>query len=186
MKRFDVGSGALYEEPIPLDRQYIPEWCMSRIETWGTKVGMESFTEDKKDGRVTMVLGGKVLVIDVELTIHRTPIPRIELASMKTSHALPSGTSGVNALAERSASLDEMLYLTWRKYLEVVQRNDPESATQAAHVVRDIHSQLTYLMKLDELASQEGDKGIRWFSDVGLMCSVAERILKTEASVVNS
>lgn len=188
MKRFDVKSGALYEEPIPLDRDYIPEWCMSRIETWGSKAGMESFTEDKKDGRVTMVLGGKVLVIDVELIIQHTPSPpRIELTSIKTSHALPSGTSsGVNALAERSASLDEMLYLTWRKYLDVVQRNDADSATQAAHVVRDIHSQLTYLMKLDELASQEGDKGIRWFSDVGLMCSVAEQILKTEASVVNS
>ncbi len=131
-------------------------------------------------------LGGKVLVIDVELIVERTSHLRIVLTSLKTSHALPSGTSGVNALAERSASLDEILYLTWGKYLEVVQRDDTVSSMQAAHIVRDIQSQLAYLMKLDELASHEGDKGIRWFSDVGLISSAAEIILKTEAGVITS
>ena len=55
---------------------------------------------------------------------------------------------------------------------------------RAAHYAKGILSQLSYLMRLDSLAMLEGDKGIRWFNDIGLMSSVAERVAQTESESV--
>lgn len=148
---------------------------------------MEIFRdEEDKSGKMTIMLGGKVLVVDVDLHIQRrAQASHVTVSNIKTSHALPSGSSG-NALAERSASLDAFMLRTWNSYLEEVQKNDVESSMRAAHIGRDIRSHLSYLMKLDALASQEGDQGIRWFNDTGLMSVVAEQISKTEVDCLSA
>ncbi|EJD02730.1 uncharacterized protein FOMMEDRAFT_156063 [Fomitiporia mediterranea MF3/22] len=183
--RESSGMSVVYGEPIPLDDDQIVDWCISRLEGWGKRNGMEVFKEEEdKDGRLTIMLGGKVLVIDVDLAIQRiergSRINHMAVSNIKTSHALPSGSSG-NALAERSASLDAFILRTWNGFLEEVQKNDVDSSMRAAFISRDIQTHLSYLMKLDSLAKEEGDQGIRWFNETGLMTTVTDRISKTEA-----
>lgn len=174
----------MYGELIPLDSSAVVDWCISRIETWGKAANMEIFKEEEKDGRLTLVLGGRVLVIDVELATRRTSSdPMMRVSSVKTSHALPHGTSG-NALAERSGSLDAFLRDSWNAYFETVQRDSPDNSMKAAQIAKDINAHFAYLMKLDGLASQEGDDGIRWFNDIGLMCGIAERVLEVETASI--
>ena len=168
----------------------IVDWCISRIEDWGRKNGMEVFKEgEDRNGKMTIMLGGKVLVIDVDLIIHGSASGpssrRISVSSVKTSHALPSGNSG-NTLAERSASLDAFILRTWNDYVDEVQSNDVDSSPRAGQISRDIQSHLSYLMKLDKLASAEGDHGIRWFNDTGLLNAVTDRISKVEADALSA
>ncbi|KAL5528641.1 hypothetical protein ACEPAF_7777 [Sanghuangporus sanghuang] len=184
------GIAATYGEPIPLDKETIVEWSISRIEDWGRKNGMEVFKEEEdKNGKMTVMLGGKVLVIDIDLSIQRnapTSSPRrIVVSNVKTSHALPSGNSG-NTLAERSFSLDAFILRTWNDYLNEVQKGDADSSSRAGQISRDIQSHLSYLMKLDNLASSEGDQGIRWFNDTGLINAVTDRISKAEVDALSS
>ncbi|KAL5523559.1 hypothetical protein ACEPAG_7732 [Sanghuangporus baumii] len=182
------GIAATYGEPIPLDKETIVEWCISRIENWGRKNGMEVFKEEDKNGKMTVMLGGKVLVIDIDLSIQSSPSSsprRIMVSNVKTSHALPSGNS-VNTLAERSFSLDAFILRTWNDYLNEVQKSDADSSSRAGQISRDIQSHLSYLMKLDNLASSEGDQGIRWFNDTGLINAVTDRISKAEVDALSS
>ena len=143
---------------------------------------MEMFKEDEKNGRMTLMLGGKILVIEVELNVRRITLEqRISVSNVKTSHALPSGGSE-NALAERSASLDAFILQTWNSYLEEVQSHNTENSMRASLLARDIQENLEYLMKLDSLAVMEGNQGIRWFNDLGLMTTITENITRTEAN----
>ncbi|KAH8119036.1 hypothetical protein DFH11DRAFT_1686038 [Phellopilus nigrolimitatus] len=177
-----AGASIVYGEPIPLDRDVITEWCISRIEQWGRKMGMEIFKDEERNGHTVVMLGGKVLVVEVDFAIQRSAFDvsdsRISVASVKTSHALSSGTTG-NTL-ERSTSLDEFILRTWNIYLDEVQSDAVESSMRAAQLAKDIQSHLAYLMKLDVLASQEGDTGLRWFNDLGLISAVTERVAKAE------
>lgn len=151
-------------------------------------MGMEIFKDEEKKGHITIMLGGKVLVLEIDLAVQKnTPTlsdSQITVVGVKTSHALPSGTSSGNTLAERSASLDEHISRTWNRYLQEVQGNDVENSMRAAYFARDILAQLSYLMKLDSLAVQEGDLGIRWFNDIGMMSSIAEQVAKVESESV--
>jgi len=60
----DKRASDAYGEDIPLDHDALADWCVSRIGAWGTAVGMEAFPEAETGGRRTLVLGGKVLVLD--------------------------------------------------------------------------------------------------------------------------
>ena len=48
-------------------------------------------------------------------------------------------------------------------------------------IADEIRSHLRYLMKLDALASKEGDQGIRWFNETGKLSAVTEQVMKVEA-----
>ncbi|TDL26215.1 hypothetical protein BD410DRAFT_784285 [Rickenella mellea] len=176
---------ATYGEDIPLDRAEIVDWCISRLEHWGKSAGMEIFKEEHV-GRMTVVLGGKVLVVDIDFMIDRsTPsLPRIDVANVKTSHATSSAATE-NTPAERSMSLDEFIKCSLRNYLEEVQAADsvPDS-TKAAKMAHDFESHLKYLMKLDQLADEERDTGIRWFKDVTTLTSAMNRAHTLEAEAV--
>lgn len=199
----------LYGEPIPLYAKDIADWCVARIEQWGTAMRMEIFKdEDPETRRTTIVLGGKILALEVDLDrsfTRNSDVPeKLTVAAVKTSLALPSATNNhalsiasttANARAERSVSLDAFLLRTWEAYLATVQ-SPPEddsvsrargmigNSMQAARLGRDIQAQLAYLLSLDKLAAREGDSGIRWFSDVGRMCAVTEQVAKSEAEAV--
>lgn len=136
------------------------------------------------DGKMTIVLGGKELVIDIDLAItHQESISRVEVANVKTSHALPSGHSE-NTLAERSTALDAFLLNALKAYVEEVQSGSNESSMRAAFMARDVCAHLKYLMKLDAFAASEGDSGIRWFNDIGLMSIIADQIFKAEVDAL--
>ena len=185
--RGETSTNAIHGEPIPLGRGQVAPWIISRIEHLGRKSGMEAFKDGSiNDGKMTIVLGGKELVIDIDLAIsHQGSVLRVEIANVKTSHALPSGQSE-NTLAERSSALDAFLLNALKAYAEEVQSGSNESSMRAAFMARDICAHLKYLMKLDSFAASEGDSGIRWFNDIGLMSIVADQVFKAEVDALTS
>ena len=84
--------GILYGEDIPLERAALVDWCATRFETWGKSAGMEVFKEEERDGRFTMMLGGKVIVIDMEFAVDRSDVQGLALkvVNIKTNFAGPN------------------------------------------------------------------------------------------------
>lgn len=144
---------------------------------------MEAFKEEERQGKLTVVLGGKVLVMDVDFNVDRDdPLnPKLTIAGLKTSYASPSG----GATTEGSISMNGFLANVFKGYLEEVQKpTDEQDVLKAAALGRTFSAHLGYLMKLDLLASQEGDSGIRWFSDIDILAFAIEGHAKVEASSV--
>ncbi|KAF7979876.1 hypothetical protein HWV62_40653 [Athelia sp. TMB] len=188
-------SGASYGEDVPTDRSIVAEWAISRLEAWGTLVGMETFKEDhEREGRMTFVLGGKVLVIDIELSVDRNSldgIPRITLNGLKTSYATPNGAAGDGATSntEGSASLDALLASSVRTFLDEVQRDtDLVDAMEAERLGKVVLEQLRYLVILDKIAAnkEEAGGGMRWFIDIDVLGSTTEKFGSSEAGAIAS
>lgn len=186
----------LYGENIPLDKESLVEWCISRLEVWGASAGMETFREEERDGRLTLVLGGKVLVVDVDLSIVRTtdsqgrPQVKIGIANVKTSYAVPNGGS-VGTTMQGSASLDGLLRNSFGAFLEEVQRavgvdGDGQDGVRAARLGKTCQDHLKYLMMLDHLALAEGDAGLKWFGEVDQLALEVESFATSEAQVILS
>ncbi|TFK44542.1 hypothetical protein BDQ12DRAFT_673182 [Crucibulum laeve] len=183
-------AGVVYGESIPLDPTLIPEWCISRLEAWGKLAGMETFKDDSKEGVMTVMLAGKVLVVDVDFSFQReTPDkPTVRVASVKTSYAISNNASGSASNTNGSSSLDGFLAEYIQKFCTEVQKaddlRDPEEAWRLGH---DVFRQLRYLVMLDKLASANNEfTGIRWFVDIDGLCPVLEKFAKSEAEIVIS
>ena len=109
---------------------------------------------------------------------------KIEVISVKISHAISSGTS-LQEHSDPDVSLDSFLKNTLNNFFEHVQ--DPLSRTDTLEATRRakmIQGHFEYLMKLDKLASQEGDLGIRWFSDINTLNNVMNGLTVAEAKDV--
>jgi hypothetical protein len=175
--------GVSYGEDIPLDRNLIVDWCISRLEAWGSSVGMEAFKEEERQGKMTVVLGGKVLVMDVDFNIDRSDPsnPKLNIEGLKTSYASPSG----GASTEGSVSMNGFLVDVLKDFLKEVQRpTEMQDPLKARDISRTFRSHLGYLMKLDHLASQEGDSGLRWFKSIDGLSLAAEGHAKLEANAI--
>lgn len=145
---------------------------------------MEAFKEEELQGKLTVVLGGKVLVMDVDFKVSREdPLnPKLDVGGLKTSYASPSG----GATTEGSISMNGFLANVFKGYLEEVQKpTDEQDVLMAATLGRAFSAHLKYLMKLDLLASQEGDSGIRWFSDIDSLALAIEGHAKAEANIIS-
>ncbi|KAF8230172.1 hypothetical protein L208DRAFT_1283223 [Tricholoma matsutake] len=178
-----------YGEDIPLDSVSIVDWCISRLETWGTSVGMETFVDNGREGGITVVLGGKVLVVDVDLTVDRTNTlkPNVKVSNVKTSYAISNAMSGSTSNAGNSTSLDGLLYGTIERfYIEVQKAEGVRNSEEVARFGANILEQLRYLVMLDRLAAGKADGGLRWFADVDQFCPTLERFAKSEGEVVAS
>ena len=165
---------------------------MSRLEAWGSSAGMEAFKEEEREGRMTVVLGGKVLVIDVDLAINRADPgkPTVNVANVKTSYAVPNGGS-VGTTMQGSASLDGLLRNSFGAFLEEVQRaagvdGDGQDGVRAARLGKTCQDHLKYLMMLDHLALAEGDAGLKWFGEVDQLALEVESFATSEAQVILS
>jgi hypothetical protein len=176
-----------YGEDIPLDRTLIVDWCVSRVKTWGASVGMETFGDDGQEARMTVVLGGKVLVVDVDFAVDRSdPLaPSIEVVGVKTSYAVSNGLS--SSTIESSFTLEALLADSIQAFCTEVQKD--EALRQPQEVVRFgkvVVNHLSYLMTLDKFASKKDDGGIRWFDDALQLSSTAETLAKSEAQFAAS
>jgi hypothetical protein len=166
-------SGIMYGEDMPSSQISQQELCISRLELLGKSVGMEVWS-DFPDGRVIVVLGGKRLVIDIELS---TASSLVQVSTVKTAYAVMNAPNDVPT--ELSASLEAFLKRCINAYLDMVQRReDPLAAQRIGRVVRE---HLAYLMMLDGLALEEGGSGVRWFKEMERVAGVAEDVARGEA-----
>ena len=186
VKELRKRTGVTYGENIPLDRSVMVDWCISRLDSWGKAAGMESFKEEEREGRMTVVLGGKILVIDIDFTVDRSDLanPRLGVAAVKTSYAVPNGAVGTTM--DGSASLDGFIADGLRRYLDEVQKSeDEQDPVHAAHIANYLAEHLQYLMRLDKLALREGDNGLRWFNGMDrLALEIVEPFAVKEAEAV--
>lgn len=177
--------GIIHGEDIPHDGTQLVDWCISRFEAWGTSAGMESFREEEHDGHITLILGGKVVVMDMNLAIDRANAqkPRLSVTGVKTSFAVPGGASG--STTQGSTSLDGFLADSLGEFLAAVRKEeevqDPEDAARIGLRILD---SLKYIMMLDQMASEEGDAGLRWFNSVDTIAVEAEKFASEEAAVI--
>ncbi|KAF9445919.1 hypothetical protein P691DRAFT_777244 [Macrolepiota fuliginosa MF-IS2] len=182
-------AGTIYSEDIPLDPATVAEFCISRLEAWGVKAGMESFKDDGRGGNVTVLLGGKVLVVDVDFSINKeNPMrPRARIAGVKTSYATSDDASGASSNTKGSISLDTFLAENIQKYCDEVQKSEDErDAIQAAKLASNVLQQLRYLVMLDKLAEKKDGARVAWFVDTDELCPKVETFAKSEAEVVAS
>ena len=150
---------------------------------------METFVDTGREGGVTVVLGGKVLVVDVDLSVDKTDAlrPIVKVSSVKTSYAISNSTPGSTSSAGNSTSLDALLYGTIERfYIEVQNAEGVRNAEEAARLGAIILEQLRYLVMLDRLAARNEDGGLKWFADVDQLCLVLEHFAKSEAEAVAS
>jgi hypothetical protein len=186
-------AGTSYGEDIPLNSSALMDWAVSRLEAWGTSVGMETFKDDlMRDGQWTVVLGGKVLVVDIDFFCDRVSDPKkpcISVEKLKTSYADPNNATdgSIHANTEGSASLSALLAGSISAFLKEIQR-DPEArdALEAERLGNAVVKHLMYLMVLDKLAArkEEDGGGIRWFVDADRLGVGVEKFAGSEADAI--
>lgn len=131
-----------------------------------------------------VLLGGKVLVVDVDFVCTReNPLnPILRVSNVKTSNALLQGSANSTA----STLLDAFLKEGIEKYcVEMQKPEDDRSLQRAATYRKSILDWLRYLVVLDGLASRS-DGGIRWFTDLDELCPLLHQLAQTEAQAVAS
>lgn len=149
---------------------------------------METFVDNGREGGITVVLGGKVLVVDVDLSVDKTDglHPNVKVSNVKTSYATSNAMSGTSP-AGNSTSLDALLYGAIENYyIEVQKTEGVRNSEEAARFGANILEQLRYLVMLDRLAARKEDGGLRWFADVDQLCPVLEGFAKSEGEAVAS
>lgn len=180
-------AGKDYGESIPLDPGMLADWCISRIAACGSSAGMETFRDEGKEGTVTVLLGGKVLVIDVDFAIDRSDPQkaRIKSVNVKTSYAATNDSSSNTANANRSPFLDKFLSNSIQAFCNQLQDGDRDNV-QAAVRVKLISEQLQYLVLLDGLASRKDSAGVKWFTDLDEQWPMLEGLTRQEGAVIAS
>lgn len=180
-------SGTNYGEDIPMDPRSIVGWCIERLESWAKSAGMETYKEDGREAG--MLLAGTVLVMEVDFSVNREePLnPKLDVASVKTSYAMPNSDSGVTSNTDGSVSLDAFLTGSIQKFCSELKKpeatRDPRKIAKLGVAVLD---QLRYLVMLDKLASRKDDGGVKWFVDIDQLCPILENFSKSEAEAVAS
>ncbi|KAF8904383.1 hypothetical protein CPB84DRAFT_1772896 [Gymnopilus junonius] len=146
---------------------------------------METFTDESREGASTVVLGGKVLVIDVDFVIERNdPLkPRLRVSNVKTSNALLPGNNNSSTSAMIDAFLKDSIEIYCVEMQKSEELRDP---LYAASLRKEVLNHLRYLVLLDGLASRKEDGGIRWFTDVDDICPTLSMVAKTEATAIAS
>lgn len=163
-----------------MDQVDVVDWCVSQLEECGKKAGMETFKEAESYGKIPLILGGKVLVVDIELAVDRSDEehPTLSVIALKTSYASP--VSG--ATTEGSASMNGFLMDYIREF--IVEAHKPlgeQDTKKAGKLIKGFLAYMQYLMKLDGMATQEGDSGLRWFNNIDELALTAEGRAKTES-----
>jgi hypothetical protein len=151
---------------------------------------METFKEDGREGGggISVVLGGKVLVVDVDFSVDKTDLlnPEINVSTVKTSYAVSNSSSGPSN-SGGSISLDAFLKNSIQDFCFEVQKPEAlRNLEEAARLGMVILDQLRYLVMLDRLAARREDGGLTWFADVDEICPILEKFAKTEAEVIAS
>lgn len=182
--------GIDYGEDVPSSKASQVEWFLDQIESWGKLAGMQFFREAQSNGKLSVALAGKILVLDIEFRVKSPGSDEtvgIELISLKSSHASPldAPATSASSLPTSGASLDTFLAATLREYLDEMQKSQADmDIMHLAKLGRALKSHLQYIMKLDSLAQREVEGGSRWFTEVDDLSSVANQVVPKEAETV--
>lgn len=166
-----------YGEDVPLEAVAFGDWFVSRISRWGVEAKMEVFSEPESDGKRSIALGGKVLVLDIEIVVH----PHILPPGVNVSFAVPSET---NQTVERSSSLGRLLGGVLQAFVLEAKRCAAAEPEAVAKLGDRVQQGYKYLMELDRLAEKEGDAGVRWFQEVDNLGSILDNVCKMEINNV--
>jgi len=163
-----------------MDQTEVVDWCVSQLDQCGKKAGMETFKEAETNGKITLILGGKVLVVDIELAVDRSDEdhPKLSIIALKTSYASPAS----GPTTDGSGSMNGFLMDYIREF--IVEAHKPlgeQDTKKAGELIRGFLAHMRYLMKLDGMATQEGEGGLRWFNNIDVLALTAEGRAKTEA-----
>lgn len=183
IKSLKARPGVNFGENIPLLATSLPDWCIEQLISLGKSLGMEAFQDGSREGCATVVLGGKLMVIDVDFVVQRNDLlkPKLTVTNVKTSHALLPGNSNSNT----SSPLDSFIAREIQNYCEEVQKDEESRDPQLiASVRRRISEHLRYLVLLDGLASRNNDGGNKWFTDIDELFPVLDELVKIEAQAV--
>ncbi|KZT41529.1 hypothetical protein SISSUDRAFT_1031224 [Sistotremastrum suecicum HHB10207 ss-3] len=166
---------------------------MSRIEAWGRSAGMETFKETQPASdhdQFTIVLGGKVLVLDIELAVYNHPDdPKVKLLNVKTSNEVASADSTTKS--KSPFTLDALLASSLRSFMEEVQKGPMEQdCMKAARLGSRFKQHLDDLVGIDQLDIQEKETPrspvVKWFEIISDMGAAAEDLAKEEWKLMNS
>lgn len=143
-----------------------PDTCPpspNRLAEWGRALGMEAFIDSSSSSSTnTVVLGGKVLVLDIDIDGHIV---------VKTSFV---GGNNIPSSKAAAPDLDAFLSREVSRWVEAAKRasagelssSDMEDPSVDASLrARALQDHLRYLLTLDSLATGEGERGIRWFME---------------------
>ena len=128
--------------------------ALARISAWSSAAGMQAFPEAAAD---TLVLGGQVLVLDVAL--EPEPAVRVSYAGSGEGRHSPAMDAFFSRLVHGVARGGE---------------NDG----------RRLRDALGYLMRLDRLATLEGNAGARWFGEVDALAKELAKFTQEEAAIL--
>lgn len=179
---------AHYGEDIPVDPAAVADWCISRLESWGTSAGMETFKDDGRQGGISVVLGGKVVVVDVDFSLNKAELEKrnIMVSSVKTSYAI-TGSDGTTSNSDGSPLLDEFLQRCIQNFCDEVQKpEDVRNLEEATKLGVVVTQQLQYLVMLDRLAARKDDGGLQWFTGLDKLCPTLEAFAASEAEAIAS
>ncbi|TFK25519.1 hypothetical protein FA15DRAFT_703621 [Coprinopsis marcescibilis] len=172
-----------YGESIPLIPAQVPDWCISRLEAWCNTAGLQAYKDDSRGkDPPTTILGGKVLVVDIDFVIERKNPnrPRIKVSRVKTNYAVPSDQLP-------SASLDEFLSRAIQAFcVEVQQSEDKQDPQAAARLGDNVLLQIQYLAMLDQLTQRQHDGGLKWYTALDEISPNLLGFASKEAGVVAS
>lgn len=139
---------------------------------------METFKDElEREAKVSITLGGKVLVLDVELQLDQDN-NAIALVAVKTSYALADSPEG-------SPALDQFLFSLIHAFLDCVQAEQVDFF-KVDGLSNAFRSHLRYLMRLDALAAlpAEQEGGIRWLTITEDYGRQIDQLVTSEARLV--
>ncbi|KAF8520394.1 hypothetical protein BU17DRAFT_46567 [Hysterangium stoloniferum] len=187
MKALKERHSVDYGEDTPSSKVSLVAWFLDQMKSWATAAEMQVFDEPETDGKLNVVLAGKILVLDVEFSVRRIgDEDELDLISLKSSHASPLDAPATSSSSSPTAgvSLDTFLIMILREYLAEIQKDQADmDPAQVARLGRSLQKSLQYIMKLDNLAQRKVEGGSRWFTEVDDLGSVAMQIVPREAEM---
>jgi hypothetical protein len=76
---------------VSADQVDVVDWCVLQLGGCRKKAGMETFKDVETKGKITLIVGGKALVVDIELSMDRNDEtrPKLFVVALRASYASP-------------------------------------------------------------------------------------------------
>ncbi|GJJ06302.1 hypothetical protein Clacol_000493 [Clathrus columnatus] len=187
IKALRTRKGIDYGEEVPSNLVPIDEWFSAQLESWAQEAGMQVYTDRETENKITLILSGKILVLDIDIKVYHNPNIHLEMVSLKSTQAFPLDAAAATApsLPTSGSFIDDFILKTFREYLVEIQKDSKDiNVEHISKLCRSLKRDLHHLMKLDNLAQRIQEGGSRWFTEVDDLSSVAKQLAPKEAVTV--